>query len=247
MATRKWVNDIDLFASREQDGPVSNAIMTASERLVQRVPMKDPSSCGISYEETANIQVDEQVRADILSCLYDVNPSEVRWGLWFCESLLMAGKLDDHIENALIQQIPSLLKSEDPKLRGEVVRVVVKLRGQLPEYRDWMLQCLRDSYSSVRNHALLNSQTFLKPKEIEPLLAFEKDDYLTETSMGSPLVYLLRNEALDRIEKSLGKTFQRQQLSEVVKGGETAYWRDWKPFLDWRNNHWGRWCFWRAR
>jgi len=145
---------------------------TASQRLIKLVPRKDPSWPGISHEDTARIQVDEKVRTDILSCLYDVNPSEVGWGLWFCESLLAAGKLDSRIKEALIQQVPSLLKCEDAKIKSDVLPLVIRLRGELPEYRNLLLQCLQDSSPVVRKLALLNSETFLNSREIEPLLAF---------------------------------------------------------------------------
>jgi hypothetical protein len=189
---------------------------SASARLLTLAEAIEPPSPGISLDVVGKIKMDERVRADILTCLYDVNPLEVSWGLWFCEGLIMADKLDGAIAQALLQQIPFLLKSGNSKVRSDVVSVLIKLRSRLPKYRDWMLQCLRDSYPTVRMAALLNSQTFLKAKEIDPLLTFKEDDYLTETSMGSPLVYLLRNEALDRIEQSIGRTFERKQLSAVV-------------------------------
>lgn len=218
----------------------------ASQRLIDLAKKHEACAIGISVEATGKIEVAEQVKADILTCLYDTDHAEVGWGLWFCKCLLKAGKLDRSVADAIVQRLPSLIKSDDQKIRAETVEVLVLVRDRVPEYRNWMLQCMRDKNPTVRWDALLNSQTFLKPKEIEPLLAFKDDDYLTETSMGSPLVYILRNEALDRMEKSLGKTFERRQLSEVVEGGETALWWDWKPFLDWWEKRQNRWRFWRA-
>lgn len=219
---------------------------TASQRLIKLVPREDPSFPAISLEDVAKVQVDAKMRTDIMQCLYDVDPAEIFWGLWFCEALLSLGKLDNRMRDALIQQIPSFLKSGNVKIRSAVVPIVIKLREELPEYRDWMLQCLRDTDPTVRWDVLMNSQTFLKPREIEPLLAFKDDDYLTETSMGSPLVYILRNEALERIEKNIGKTFERRQLSEIVEGGETAFWWDWKPFLEWWDKRQNKWQFWKS-
>lgn len=217
---------------------------TASERLI-RLVKKQPGSLGISLKAAGGIPMDEAVRTDILTCLFDVNDSEVGWGLTFCQGLLSEGKCDDEIENTLIQRLPEFLKSNAPEIRSEAVNLLIMLRKRFPTYRHWMLPSLQDPCPTIRRQALMNSQTFLEPGEIEPLVAFRDDNYLTEISIGSHLIYSLRNEALDRIEQAIGKTFERKQLSEVVEGGEKAYWWDWKPFLGWWEKRQSKWRIWK--
>jgi hypothetical protein len=220
---------------------------TASARLINSVSKADSSFPGVSLEDIAKMPTNDAVKTDMLKCLYDVDHAEVAWGLWFIHGLILAGRIDEKMMVGLIQRLPSLVGSDDPKVRSETIPILVMLRSMLPQYRNWMLKCLEDSYGAVRKIALLNSDTFLKPREVEPLLNFMDDDYLVETAMGGPLVYLLRNEALDRIEKRIGMTFERRHLSRILESGQKAQWWSWEPFLEWWEKPWFKRPFGRIR
>ena len=221
--------------------------LSGSRHLIWLAEKIEPPSPGICLGTVGKIAVDAKVKESILACLYDLRSSETRWGLWFCEGFLEVGKLDNDIVQALIGLIPSFLKSSDTQLRGSVMPLVVKLRKDLPKYREWMLQCLNDSDPTVRRYALVNSGTFLKEGEIEPLRAFEGDVYLTEQSMGGPFIYALRNEAFVQIERSVGRTLDRKQISELVDNERIALWWDWRPIKILPSRSRSRWWFWSKR
>src|SRR5437879_6249745 len=106
----------------------------ASERLINAATLLEPHALGISAEAIGKIQVDDGMRQDLLRCLYDIDPAETLWGLYFCQGLLAAAKLDENITNVLIQQAPSLLESADNSTRVELVRILFMLRRKLPRY-----------------------------------------------------------------------------------------------------------------
>jgi len=106
-----------------------------------------------------------------------------------------------------------------------------------------MLNCLKDTSADVRTHALAAYQTFLKHEDIPLLLDFQNDDYMSETEMGSPLVYTIRNQALAVIEALCHKQFTKTEKVKMVEGDQMAYWWDWKPFFDWwiKRSKWRLW------
>ena len=71
-------------------------------------------------------------------------------------------------------------------------------------------------------------------KEASPLENFETDNYLAELSMNGPLMYELRNIALETIESVMGKAFKKDEKTEVVPSGEVAFWWDWAPYHAWK-------------
>jgi len=67
---------------------------------------------------------------------------------------------------------------------------------------------------------------------------------MTETEMGSPLVYAIRNDALAAIESLCGKSFRKSEKVEPGEAGRMVYWWDWQPFLDWWGKRQSKWRFW---
>jgi hypothetical protein len=210
--------------------PASKRLITLAERN-----QSSPPSHGVSLEDIGRIQVTAEVTQDILTCLYDLDLSENFWGVWFCEGLAAARKIDDKLLDALVSQFPYLSRTSNPQTKAELVALLVMLGKRVPKFSEYMMQFLRDESASVRQSALMNSHTFLEETGIAPLVPFKDDPYITEVSMAGDLVYALRNEALARIEKMTGKSFGARQLSNVVDGGRSAYWRDWSDFLRWWN------------
>jgi hypothetical protein len=207
-------------------------------RIAQR---DEPDACGISLDAAGRVPLDDNVRNNILTCLYDLDTDENRWGLWFSYGLLAAHRCDADIKKALIDRLPSFMGSPDYNVRAEAINVLICLRKAVPQYREWMLRALGDPYHGVRLLALVNCTTFLRTNEIEPLLKLKDDDWAVEISMGGPLVYSLRNEALEQLERMLGKAFWAPSLSETIEEDKIVSWRDWTLFLRWWNAPWRRW------
>ena len=134
----------------------------ASEYLLNLVENPDPSSLGANLDTVSQVQLNEEVTANVLHCLYDTEPLEVFWGLWFCEGLLMAGKLSAPLEDAVIQQLPHFLRFEDDRPKNQALRMAILLREKVPQYCDVMLEHLRDPDGTVRTIALSNCHTFLR-------------------------------------------------------------------------------------
>jgi len=59
-------------------------------------------------------------------------------------------------------------------------------------------------------------RTFLTREDIPVLLTFQNDDYMTETEIGSPLIYAIRNDALVAIETLCGKPFTKTEKVKPV-------------------------------
>lgn len=126
------------------------------------------------------------------------------------------------------------------------VPLFVALRNEFADYRERMLDCLKDPSPEVRFQALTVFQTFLSRKDISSLLHFQHDNYLAETEMGSPLVYALRNQALAVIESLCGKEFRKtEKVVMLVSEERIAYCWDWQPFLNWWKKEGSKWRFWR--
>src|ERR1043165_3623545 len=153
--------------------------LSASKRLISLAEKNQPaSSHGISLDDVAKIHLTDDIKTDILTCLYDVDPTENFWGVWFCEGLVSAGKLDSKLAAALVQQLPSLAKAPNPQIRAELIPILVMLPDLFPKFRGWMMQFLRDDSPSVRQARLMNSHTFLGQTEISPLIPFKDDPYV---------------------------------------------------------------------
>jgi len=108
-----------------------------------------------------------------------------------------------------------------------------------------MLEMLNDPEPTVRWEVLKAYQMFMKREDIPLLLDFQKDDYMSETEMGSPLIYPIRNQALTVIEALCQRQFAKTEKVEMSEAGLMVYWWDWQPFLDWWNKRRSKWRFWK--
>jgi hypothetical protein len=123
---------------------------------------------------------------------------------------------------------------------------MIRLADNFSDYRSMMLRCLNDQNSTIRAEALAAYETFLTKKDIPLLLQFQDDKFMSETSMGGPLIYPIRNQALVIIEKLCGHLFLKHEKVQVLEGGGNVSWYDWKPFLDWWSVYKPmNWRFWK--
>ena len=216
---------------------------SASQRLIKRAEQYERSTTGIGLDSIKKMECDDGVVTDIFECLRSEEPKDVHWGLWFCRGLMESGKLPRHALSELLGRFPLLVGHADSEVRGALIGCLVLARTDLPLYREWLIQLLRDEAPSVRSEALGRCETFLKKGEVEPLLSFEKDSYLAEVSMYGPVHYVLRNAALTKIESLLGRQFPKHELTEAING-EVVFWWDWKPFREWWGRQKRKWRFW---
>lgn len=217
---------------------------TASDRLIERANRVGAAgSVGISAADIARIPLTKEVIGEIEECLSSPDVAELKWGLWFANGILDSNPPQEFL-NGLLPRVPVWLKHENGSVRHAALEIFVRLRNNYNDYREVMLKVLRDTDAEVRWNALKEYRTFLTREDIPTLLAFQNDRYMTETEMGSPLVYAIRNDALAVIEKLCGKPFTKTEKVEPGEAGRMVYWWDWQPFLDWWGKRQSKWRFW---
>jgi hypothetical protein len=172
--------------------------------------------------------------------------SELKWGLWFANGILDSNPPQEFLK-WLIPNLPGLLTHENWDIRNGTLKVFIRLRDNFKDYRQLMLKMLKDTEPTVRWEALKEYRTYLTQEDIPALLDLQNDRYMTETEMGSPLVYAIRNDALTIIETLCGKPFRKSEKVEPGDGGRMVYWWDWEPFLDWWEKRQSKWRFWEKK
>ncbi len=206
--------------------------------LIKRVDGPDKQANSVSLEDVGKLKLTDDLCQDILNCLNSDKDVDVKFGIFFCEGLAKAEQLNS-LSKQWMQQFAQaferLLKHNSGQVRGGATALITQFQSYYLDYRGLMLRCLQDSSSSVRSAALNAYRSYLHPKEIQPLLPFQEDSYAMETSMNGPLVYALRNRAIEIIEELLQKKFPKCELTAALDG-DTVFWWDWKPFLDWWNH-----------
>jgi len=215
----------------------------ASDRLIQRTRPFQGDAIGIALEDIAKIPVVADVVADIFECLRSPDVSELKWGLWFAQGVIDSNPPKELLR-FLVAELPKWMRHQNDDVRERALSLLIRLRENFPNYRSMMLECLKDSASGVRAETLAAYPTFLTAKDIPALMEFQHDDYMSETSMNSPLVYLIRNQALEIIERLCGQKFPKHENVKLLEDGHTVYWWDWKPILDWCNKRQSKWHFW---
>lgn len=208
-----------------------------SDRLTNRLPRERAYKVGISAKDLLGIALTDDVKADILAAIGSDNPTDVKYGFFFAEQLLKPGQ-DPKFDDKLLKISLKLLDGNQVGIKDHCLSMIVLLGQKLNSYRDLMMRALRDNDPLVRRSALLAYPTFSKVKEFAPLEPFERDDYVTEVGMGSHLIYELRNQALETIERVIGRQFRKFEKTEVSKNGVMAFWWDWEPFHKWKNGFW---------
>lgn len=203
------------------------------ERLFLHADPFRTGRLGPSTDDIARIPLSEEILTDLKAALGSSEFKNNKLALFFCQGLLQKRPRSRELIDLVVAAVRDLIKSNDGHLRSYTVPVLIQLREDLPDYREQMLNLLCDAESSVRTAALLGSDTFLRDKEIEPLLPFRFDTVVSETDgMGGPWRYIFRDEALFRIERSLERTFGMHECSEA-KDNQVIFWWDWVPFLEW--------------
>jgi hypothetical protein len=221
-------------------------INLTSDRLIARAKRFKTDSIGISAADIARIPLTGEVIAEIIECLSNSDVSELKWGLWFAFGILDSNPPQDFLK-WLVPRVPGWLKHENWDVRDNALIVFARLRDNYKNYRQLMLEMLKDPEPTVRWNALKQYQTFLNREDIPLLLSFQNDDYMSEAEMGSPLVYPLRNMALAIIEELCQKQFTKSEKVEPGEAGRMVYWWDWQPFLDWWGKRQSKWRFWERK
>jgi len=211
----------------------------AVKRLKERAKKIDPEH-GTSLNNIYKIGLDASVINDIKDCLESKCNIDVSKGLYFLMGLLQHYKLAQFGDEFIIylkNKIPTLI-TQEPKGQSSYFALdcYILLRNNYPDYRKKMLDLLNSTDLGYRKKALEHYETYCNPREIEPLLIFKNDSYSTELSMCGPLVFELRNLALEKICKALKKNFILTKKYEYQeKWNDDVSWNDWEPFLEWWN------------
>jgi len=214
----------------------------ASDRLFAKVKPYRSSPPGASLKDIQKMPLTSDFVADIMECLRDQDVFELKIGLFFAAGVLDS-KPSQELLLLLVDKLPAWMTHENDDVREAALPVFIRLGESFRDYRAMMLERLADSVPMVRSLALGAYRTFLTRRGIPLLLRFQLDDFMSETSMGSPLIYPVRNQALAVIEALCGKTFTKHEVVRVLEDGYTVYWWDWQPFLDWWEKRQRKWPF----
>lgn len=207
-----------------------------STKLTKRLDGIRAYPVGVSAEDVKKLELTSDLIADIFECLDSSEMVDQQMALFYSEVLIAPGTLTESQEDKLISRVRELSRGKTEQIRPSCYKFLRRFRSKVPNYRDLMLEGLKDSDPIVRKEALLGYETYCQPREVAPLEMFENDGYFAEISMNGPLLYELRNLALETIERVIGKTFKKSEKTEAIAGGEVAFWWDWAPYHRWKNS-----------
>jgi hypothetical protein len=205
-------------------------VAALSVKLTQRLNGIRAYPAGISADDIQKLTLTADLVSDIFECLESSEVVDKQMGLFFSEVLFVPGKLDQAQEAKLVARLETLSRGETKQVQAPCFKLLRRFRSKVRDYRGLMLEGLIDSDPMVRKEALLAYETYCQPKEVAPLEKFESDSYLAEISMTGPLIYELRNLALETIERVIGKSFKKSEKTELTSDGEVAFWWDWSPY-----------------
>jgi len=209
-----------------------------SEKLTQRVPS---TRFGISHESIKRLALSEDLIADILEVLDSSETLDQQFALCFAEELLDLGRLSSTQEARFVSRLRQLFTEGDRVIRSRALNLLVRFNYRVANFRALILEALKSASSDVRAVALRGYEICCNPKEVEPLEEFEHDGFFGEIAMGGPLVFDLRDQALETIERVIGVGFTRTRKSEAVQNGQSASFYSWEPFHKWNAKRGQRW------
>lgn len=179
---------------------------------------------GVSAQDIENLKVETGLVREIIECLKSDEFVDLQMALLFAETLLTRETLDTDHAKAVVLEVKQLCVSKHGQVHGPAIKMLERFHKHVPEYRTIMLRALHYEDPMARRQALVFYSTYCRAQETEPLEPFERDNYMAETSMGGPLVYELRNLALETIEKVLDTRFKTAEETEALSSGEVVYW-----------------------
>jgi hypothetical protein len=206
-----------------------------AQSLLRRATSYQSSEHGIKLEDFSVVPACQEISDDLARGLHSEDPFDRRISLFFCEGFLKHGRiveLGKCFTDSLPTELVRLANDRDDLTRSAAHILVIGLRHSIADYRAIMMRAFLDSDAQIRSAALNAADTFLKGREIEPLLSFEGDAYVSEIAHGGPMHYVLRDDALEKIEQMLDKTFAKHELTEL-REGDVVFWWDWRPMLAW--------------
>ncbi|NJK91340.1 MAG: hypothetical protein HC904_05600 [Blastochloris sp.] len=207
-----------------------------SSKLTRRLDGIRTCQFGISAEDISKLDVDGDLFQDIVECLQSDEFADQQMALLFAETLLTPDSLNLDQARELIYATKQLAASKHGQVHGPALTILGNFQTQVPDYRRIMLDALHDEDPMARRQALVLYSSYCRSRETEPLESFESDTYMAEISMGGPLVYELRNLALETIESVIGKRFKKTEESEALSNGEVVYWWEWKSYHEWKRS-----------
>jgi hypothetical protein len=219
----------------------------AAKQLRERAKKGDPEN-GTALQNIHKIGLDSLIVSEIKTCIESGSYLDVSTGLYFLIGLLQKYKLHDFGDDFihyLVDRLPVLLKNN---IKGQAkyyaLKLFIWLKDYYANYRETMLSFLNSHDLGDRTQALESYETYCKPKEIEPLLKFQQDDYIAELAMCGPLEYKLRNLALEKISNLTGQNFLLNKIKESHPkwGNDYVSWYDWEPFLKWWDKERKKFC-----
>lgn len=210
--------------------------MTPSDEL--RKLLSDSISIDTTALTNSVIQklgVSSEITQGIQKCLSSDFQSDISTGFLFLNALLGNNQpkiFGDDFFRFLVDRLEKLLEHESKYVCYQTLELYIWLKDNYPNYKDVLRKYIFSDDLGYRKIALYHCESFVNEKELSPLIRFSQDDYAAEKGMNSELFYELRDLALEKISKLVGKQFCGIRLSES-HDGTVVSWYDWAPFYEW--------------
>ena len=214
---------------------------TATDRLLERLPARRSVQVGITEVDVRAIPFSEDYFQDVVEAMQSPAFGDSGLGFFYAEHL-PAEAMSTSQWTQLAEIARSVVLDPEHGARASAAAVFFMYGRGLANYRGLLIDLLHDSSSGVRLVALRGFRSYAGPSDIELLLPFEHDDYLSEVGIGSHLIFALRNVALEELEILFGRRFRISERVVSLPEGNVAFWWDWEPFHKWRKE---RSPFWR--
>lgn len=157
------------------------------------------SPLGITLETAAALQWTEETRCVILAALECEDTLENSLALFVIRAV--SGKIHNQNAADFLARIKTgifkFLHHEDDRLRTDAMEAFAEFSQVCSDAREVFLNGLKDESPLVRLATLKAWRLFLKPTDIELLEQFSSDSYETESGMGGPVCFPIRELAAE--------------------------------------------------
>ena len=141
------------------------------------------------------------------------------------------GRIPSDLQYAAADNLADYL-SESGDLFDDAARIFIFWGSHRADYGRVCMSLLNHENENVRTTALGLAGIYLKPIEYSHLVKFRSDRAFSEIGMGGPLRYLVRDYALEVLERLTGCPKADGDCFEDTSEGRISY-RSWSPFLTW--------------
>jgi hypothetical protein len=146
-------------------------------------------------------------------------------------------RIPSELRRLAADAVADYVASSVERLDDSAVRIFIVWGAHRPDHRRACLTLLRHPGNFVRMVALSYARAYLKSADIPELFEFRNDPDISEIGMGGPLRYILRDHALEILERlTKCPSLNGGDCFDETREGRVSY-RSWTPFLNWYERH----------